>query len=267
MMTYSKPITREYPSCLLFMIDQSASMSESFAGTTMRKDQAVAQIVNHLIDVIGLKCTKGDTVRHYFDVGIIKYNHEAVSQFFDEASRPDFQSINWIYENPVNLDEVITGHDPQWIVPKSEGVTAMHSAFSLAKNMLERWIKGHPNSYPPTVFHISDGDYTDQDPTALAEEIKALKTENGQVLVYNISITKIKQTGIVFPDSIDNLPDKYGIMLFKMSSVIPETIKEKIYALTKLNLEPQARAFVYNADPTLLAQCLDIGTPLNMINE
>lgn len=266
-MTYSKPITREYPSCLLFIIDQSASMAQPFAGTTMKKDQAVADIVNRLIDVIGLKCTNGTTIRHYFDIGIIKYSDQAVSQFLDEESKPYFRSIGWIYENPINLDDVMGGTDPQWIIPESDGLTAMHSAFSLAKNMLERWVNGHPKSYPPTVFHISDGDFTDQDPSDLAEEIKTLQTEDGNVLIYNIHISETNQIGILFADSTDDLPDGYGIRLFKMSSVLPEKIREKIYAVKRLDLSPEAKAFVYNGDPTLLAQCLDIGTPLNLINE
>jgi hypothetical protein len=267
-MSYSRSITREHPSCLLFIVDQSSSMCESFAGTEINKAQAVAQIVNRLIDVLGLKCTTKDLVRHYFDIGIIKYGDQAVSQFTNELSEPAFSPINVLYENPLNLHEVIDSEaDPIWIIPEADGLTAMNSAFKLAKNMLEAWVSRYPQSYPPTIFHISDGDYTDSDPSSLAEEIKTIETDDGGVLIYNINLTDTKKTGIIYPHTIDDLPSGDALRLFKMSGILPETIREKIYALKKLNLDPEARAFIYNADPTLLAQCLDIGTPLNMIGE
>jgi hypothetical protein len=266
-MSYSRPITREQPSCLLFIIDQSGSMSESFAGTEVQKDEAVAQIVNRLIDIVGLQCIKKDTIRHYFDIGIIVYNDSAISLFTEESSTPCFRPINLLYENPINLSEVEQGRDPIWIYPQAEGLTATYSAFSLAKTLLEDWAKKNSQSYPPTVFHISDGNFSDQDPRSVAEEIKQIQTEDGSVLIFNINIAENRAKGIIFPDNTEQLPSKYACTLFEMSSILPEAIRQSFFARQRLDLSPQSRAFVFNADPSLLTMCLDIGTPINLVGE
>ena len=58
-MAYEAEINRANPSCILFLVDQSASMSDSFAGEVGRsKAQALADAINRLLLELTIKCTK-----------------------------------------------------------------------------------------------------------------------------------------------------------------------------------------------------------------
>ena len=269
-MPYSRPITREHPSCMLFLIDQSYSMSEVYAGDNrMTKANVVANCVNELIDIIGLKCTKGNETRHYFDMGAIFYSSNASAAFNKNSSKPNFVSIGDLYENPINLEQLDKGEeeDPVWIEPAADGTTAMCEAFYLAKTLLQEWVKQQPDSYPPTLINITDGESTDGDPSSIASKIKEIKTNDGAVLIYNIHISSEALPGFTFPDPSEILPDDYAKLLFDMASVLPGAIRERAYALEKSKLKQEARAFAFNATSDTLARCLNVGTPLNLLTD
>ena len=68
-MTYSAQISRTNPACLLFLIDQSFSMSEPWAGTDSSKAHELAKAVNRLLGNATLLCSKGDgRIHDYFEV-------------------------------------------------------------------------------------------------------------------------------------------------------------------------------------------------------
>jgi hypothetical protein len=71
-MTYSAEISRDNPTCLLFVIDQSGSMIEKMA-TSKSKADFVADVLNKTIYTLVTNCTKSDGVRNYFDIGVIGY--------------------------------------------------------------------------------------------------------------------------------------------------------------------------------------------------
>jgi hypothetical protein len=64
-MTYSAEISRDNPTCLLFVIDQSGSMNEKMA-TSKSKADFVADVLNKTIYTLVTNCTKSDGVRNYF---------------------------------------------------------------------------------------------------------------------------------------------------------------------------------------------------------
>ena len=75
-MTYTADISRNNPGCFLFLIDQSASMSDALAGQPdQRKMDGAADAVNKILDAISQRCSQGMDIRDYFDIGILGYGH------------------------------------------------------------------------------------------------------------------------------------------------------------------------------------------------
>lgn len=138
----------------------------------------------------------------------------------------------------------------------------MCAAFKEAHIALQNWVSQHPNSYPPTVINITDGESTDGDPTSDAERLKQLQTNDGAVLLYNIHLSSKQAEPVSFPSSEAGLADSYAKQLFNMSSIFPPSVlsaaKSQGFAVNS-----NSRAFIFNADPVKLVQFLDIGTRID----
>jgi hypothetical protein len=274
-MPYSAEISRNNPSCFLFVIDQSGSMGDPFGGAqgSQRKDQAVADTINRFLDSLGQRCVQGADIYDYFDIGVIGYGGVGVgSAFQGNLSGQILQPIGTIYPNPIrrekSIEKEMTGRGkiedvekefPVWFDPKASGGTPMCAGLRKVHNTLEEWVKQNPNSFPPTVINITDGASGDGDPTSEANKIKQLGTSDGKVLLCNVHISDKQATPIAFPDSEAMLPDEFAKLLFNISVTLPEpflpTAKNLGFTVT-----PNSKAFTFNADPVKLIQFLDIGT-------
>lgn len=290
-MPYSAEVSRRQPSCFLFLIDQSGSMADAFSndsasrGTakgaieslhktneSIQKAQAVADAVNRLLDSLGQRCVKGNEIYDYFDVGVIGYNSEVTSALNGLAGEKVIAPIGKIYENPTELEKraqklpdgmgglvEVYNDFPIWFKPIASGGTAMCSVFALARILLEEWIEKHPNSYPPTIINITDGESTDGDPTEEALNLKKLSTSDGAVLLYNIHLSAEYTQPVSFPNTTEVLSDPYARLMFELSSPLPYAA-QKAAEKEGYKVAPDARAFMFNADPVKLIQFLDIGT-------
>src|SRR5437764_12995215 len=84
---YEKDVSRSTPGCIIFVVDQSHSMTDPFAGSPKSKGEAVATAINRFIGELVTICERGeDKPRHYFDVGLIGYTT-------DERARPVIGSL------------------------------------------------------------------------------------------------------------------------------------------------------------------------------
>ena len=131
-----------------------------------------------------------------------------------------------------------------------------------AYNALQEWVNKHPDSFPPTVINITDGASTDGDPTNDANKIKQLGTNDGKVLICNVHISSTQAAPIAFPDSEALLPDSYAKLLFNISVTLPEPFLQPAKDLG-FAVNPNSKAFTFNADAVKLIQFLDIGTRHN----
>src|SRR6266550_5289026 len=79
---YSAQITRANPTCIVLLIDQSGSMSDPFRGdATLKKSDFVAEVVNHTLHDLVIRCTKTEEVRNYYYVSVIGYGRAVGSCF------------------------------------------------------------------------------------------------------------------------------------------------------------------------------------------
>src|SRR5260370_39232381 len=78
---YSKSVDRAFPGCIIFLVDQSFSMTDGFAGTPKPKCEAVATAINRFVGELITTCEKGeDEPRHYFDISILGYTTDQAGQ-------------------------------------------------------------------------------------------------------------------------------------------------------------------------------------------
>lgn len=277
-MSYTAEISRSNPSCFLFLIDQSGSMADPFGGPVgKRKADGVADVVNRLLQNLVIKCAKSEGVRDYYHVGVIGYGAKVGPALGGILAGREMIPISEIANNPVRIEERVRKMDdgaggiveqtvkfPIWLDPIAHGGTPMVQTLTRAQSILEGWLAHYPNCFPPIVIHITDGESTDGNPADAANALKALSSNDGQTLLFNIHISSQRTNPLEFPSDAGDLPDDYATSLFAMSSPLPlymqEIAQQEGYPVTS-----ETRGFVFNADMVALIRFLDIGTrPSNL---
>jgi hypothetical protein len=260
----------------MFLLDQSGSMADPFAGDkTLPKANAAADAINKLLMDLVIQCTQnfGEGPRNYFDVGVIGYGATAgVGPCFGGAlAGRELVSVPELAENQLRVEQRIkqivdvngslvntSARFPVWFDPVAEGGTPMADALKLAKKVLQPWIAAHRESYPPIVINITDGEPY-YDPRKAAKALVRLQSDDGDVLLYNLHLSSLSSTPVIFPATSAGLPDRYATMLFEMSSEVPPQIQQELLGEGYL-VEPGTRGFAFNADAGAMLQFLDIGT-------
>ena len=283
---YTAQITRNTPTAFIFLIDQSVSMQKKTVlyGEEMTMAEAASRIVNNQINELVYRCIKLDDTRHYYDIAVVGYGEKAYSGWQGELTGRGFVSPEELKNHPytiiktrkethtrngVKIKEmeqvqwVSAHHDRPW--------THYHDAFDYAKHLLEEWMKEHheKDCYPPTVIHITDGEFkhaTRELVTQKANELKAMFTNDGNVILFNIHFTA--QNGcksVVCPINKNELGgNAYAEALFDMSSLLPERYNQDIARCLNDTRAGRHVAMGINADATTLIKLMDIGTPTNI---
>ena len=191
---YSAQITRANPTCIILLIDQSGSMADPFSGDSARKkSDFVAEVVNHTLHDLVIRCTKTEEVRNYYHVSVIGYGRHVGSSFAGPLSARNIVPIAEVADYPLQVkssykrvaDGVggwveIPVRYPVWIHPASDGKTPMCEALARAKDILHAWLLEHPRGFPPTVLHLTDGESSDGDPNEIGRQIMSLALTTAQ---------------------------------------------------------------------------------------
>ena len=272
-MPFRAEISRTNPTCLLFLVDQSKSMDGPFGGQPgKKKSEGVADAINRLLQNLVLKCAKSDGIRDYFYVGVIGYGSEVKPALGGSGEYRPLLPISAVANNPLRVDQrkrlVDDGGGgvmeqsfrfPVWFEPEASGKTPMNEAFGLAKETIEGFLGQFPDCYPPLVVNLTDGQPTDANPLGTAQDLKSLRSSDGNVLLFNGHISSSPSPPIAFPSDEAILPDKYAKLLFRMSSILPPSLmtaaKDEGYTITG-----PTRGFVFNADLVAIIRFLEIGT-------
>jgi hypothetical protein len=253
--------TSRNPGLLVFLIDQSGSMSEPFgpnADQGMTKAMATAEAVNWSIWKLIYRSITSQGVKNHFDVSIITYGHE--------EGKVD-KLPNWP-EKVLKLSQVEGQFVDKKVYPKGTAVfgelqvavgdTPMEPAFLEAERLLKDWLPKHNESVPPMVINITDGEWNQgENPQAVADRIKTMSTSLGNVVVFNCHITKERVPPIIFPadDTLAGLagnPLEVAKRLFAMSSTIPDYMIPVVKARVTAGIAPGAKGFIYNGDANAL---------------
>ena len=271
-MAYQAEISRENPTCILFVIDQSGSMDE-IMDSGRSKAAFVADVLNKTLYTLVTSCSKSDGVRNYFDVGVISYAGSQVASGFGGALSSEIvHPIHAISENTLRVEERKKKVDdgaggivelktkfPVWFDPKSEGGTPMRAALGKTIETVSNWCEQHPTSYPPTILHVTDGQSTDGGPEDMADGLRRISTKDGEALLFNLHLNTAAGLEIVFPTAETALLDDYSRALFRMSSPLPAHLA-KFAGDKGYTIADGSRGFIFNGDPQCVVDFFEIGT-------
>lgn len=272
---YTAEISRETPSCILFLIDQSESMIDPFRGEPgQSKAQRLADAVNRLINNLIIRCSREDGVRHFYDVGMLGYgaNSGPGSAFSGELAKESLVPIAVVQANPARVETravktengaggLVTATQKfiTWVDAIAENGTPMCEGLRLARTVLEPWVQAHPRSFPPIVINVTDGESSDGNPRAPAQALRELTTNDGNVLLFNLHLSSHRAEPILYPEDETPLPNTEARDLFDISSILPPHIRDAAIA-EGYELGTNARGFVFNTDIVEVIRFLDIGT-------
>jgi len=276
---YSQEISRQHKACFLFLLDQSFSMQEPLGNSPNRKCDELIAAINGWLQNMAIRASGDEGIKDWMDVGVFGYRtDQAANPIITSALQGSLAgrtlvSITEVGACPARIDTRVQYiHDeetgevlqlpcemPVWVDPVAEGGTPMCHMLYYAHQMLSDWINRHRQSFPPIVVHITDGESQDGDPIPYAEALKALATEDGNVLLFNCHLSMTAAEPFMFPSSEEGLPDQLARVLFRMSSVLPEPFYRH-GSLEGFPLQPHARGMAFNADMVCLIQFLKMGT-------
>jgi hypothetical protein len=260
----------------VFLLDQSGSMDDKFGGSLPgvnmpKKMDAAADAINRLIQELVVACTQGETIKDRIHIAALGYgktvgplvgepDHELVpaSTLLEQMKREEKrkQAISdgagGIIEREVRF--------PIWFDATAGGTTPMCQAFSQAARIVERWIPEHQHCFPPVVLNITDGESTDGDPNTIARQISEMRSDDGQVLIFNCHLSDLAVSPVLFPSDPSELPqNEFARALFESSSFIPasryETAKDVCPSITR-----GAAGLVFNADVSAMVRFMTWGS-------
>src|SRR3954453_4259221 len=188
-MAFSAEISRTNPTCLVFLVDQSASMDGPFGGQPgKKKSEGVADAINRLLQNLVLKCAKSTGVRDYFHVGVMGYGAEVKPVLTGTSAARPLLPISVVANAPLRVEQRTRKVDdgagglierpfrfPVWFEPVANGKTPMNEAVELATRGVGKFLGVPPNCFPPLVVNLTDGQPTDANPLDTAQTLKGLK--------------------------------------------------------------------------------------------
>lgn len=267
MANYTATINSRNRTAFIILLDRSGSMAEpiTFNNQRMSKAEALAEITNRLIFELLCRALRSDGVRNYFDVALIGYAGDDLQPIVSDNK--DFIPIT----NFEKLAHVATTHSgftlPRWVAPAAEGSTPMFEALLEACEMVEKWCARpeNTNSYPPTIFNITDGEASDGDHADIAEiceRLRSCKTSDGNVLLINIHLASTETTqSIVFPSSTDELGHNYyARLLYECASEMPSHYSQAIASLRGETTSARYRGMCFNASAAEVIAMMNIGS-------
>lgn len=278
---YSQSITRTHRTAFVLLIDTSGSMAEEmrFRGRASTKAEAVAMITNELLFELLARANRTEGLRNYYDIAVLGYGgNDEVCSLLD--AEHEMISIKRLGELPVELHREVVEllqpdgsvslreiRTPRWVAPRAAGQTPMLDALRVARDLLQEWTMQPENahSFPPILFNITDGEATDgfqEDIQAVSEQIRSLKTEDGNVLLINIHIAPDScERTLFFPCREEQLhPNRYASLLYACSSEMPACFNEAIRGIKGVGAVPPFRGVSFNASAAEVVAMLNIGT-------
>lgn len=259
------------PGLLLILNDRSGSMLSPCDGGDSRTVVAT-KAINRLINTLIQKNHDGKRAKDRCYVAVIGYDGEASVQCSGFLSE--------LEEKPLHIEEVqkkisdgagglveVGTKMPVWVEPvREDNVTNMMAAFRMCKELIEKWIKDHPDGPAPVIINNSDGMPYDgfsimktcmDETIRIVGEIKAIDTADGPVQIFNAMIGDGPR--VVFPESRAALASDEARFLFDISTEIPESYRAAAEK-NELRFETGARGAIYNADAELLIKLIDFGS-------
>lgn len=230
-MPYEKVVRRADPALIVMLLDDSGSMATPMPGTSDMRYQWVERYAGIILRELLARSMEmsGETpvVRPRYYLDIMKYGSNV--ETWQTSSNGDGE---------LDIGEVaekLTDSGSLGLSGKLGG-TDTAAAFQFALERIEKALQKErfKNSFPPIVFHLTDGE-SQTDAAPLAQQIMNLSSTDGNVLIVNGYIGT--NTQLVYKDENDfpgYLTEQEvgsstdNLSLFRMSSVLPDSMRENL---------------------------------------
>jgi hypothetical protein len=230
-MSYERKVERAHPALIVMILDDSGSMATSMAGTGDTRYQWVERYSGIILKELLARSMEvsGDTPtvkpRYYLDV--IQYG-SSVKTWQAGAEGDEEMDIGAAAKKFTDSGSLGLGGNL--------GGTDTAAAFQFALARIEKALQKErfKNSFPPIVFHLTDGEsHTDAEP--IAQQIMGLSSSDGNVLLVNAYIGTSTQLNYKDPNDFPGYlteqevgSNQDNLRLFRMSSVIPDSMHENL---------------------------------------
>ena len=267
-MAYTEKMSSANPGCIIIMIDQSGSMEDTYGNNGEKKKDLASLAVNRVINEIVEASSDGEQIKDRCFIGVIGYGTKSpgVDLILGDM-------ISEIAENPTRVEQVkkkisdgagglveIDEDFPVWVEAIAEWGTPMDHAFQRASQLAQDWCDSHPDSFPPLVINISDGEPNDESNTRIeAEKLLQIANNDGQVLLLNAHIADGLSDPIKLPSDKNILHNHLAEFLFDISSELPDVLVGEAQK-SGFNTTKGAKGMVYNADADILIRLLNFGS-------
>jgi hypothetical protein len=278
-MPYAQQVSRHNPALFVFLLDQSLSMGQPLACGASRMADELALAINTILRGLCIRAAGESGVKDWYDVAVIGYGSDSggspavgpaltgplagkaivsIRELFNNPARIEKASedvidedtgetINWLFDMPLWLDPVVNHGSP------------LCTAIVNACEIVDHWIAGHTNSFPPIVINVSAGESDDGDPISYAEVLKHRRTDDGNVLFFNCCLSAVPADPFVFPENTKLLSSDWAKTLFHSSSILPQEIV-RVARNVVCTVELNARCMAFNADAVALLKFLETAT-------
>lgn len=210
-MEHQLKATGTTPALAIFLLDVSASMAVPLG------DKTRIEVVNDALKTILMRMvalsTKGKLISPRYHIALYAYTDQVYDllggiQSIDQVARRGRPTL-----------------EPQMYTDTAKG-------FEKVEKLLKEQLANYSHCPAPVVCHLTDGEYTEDDPEPVVRRIMEMRVPDGPVLVENIFMSDtVVAEAIGDPRSwtgISNdtpLGSEYAIKLRNMSSPLPETYR------------------------------------------
>jgi hypothetical protein len=118
---------------------------------------------------------------------------------------------------------------PSYFMEKNHGKEDMASGISNLIEIVEGFVVKHPESVPPIVYHLTQGNIQhSQKKNVLAamKELKSIATSTGNTMLFNIRINSDLEEPLIFPHQFSDLNDLSDVTLMEGSSYLSLDFQE-----------------------------------------
>ncbi len=279
----ARTVNTSKPWLLVTLVDGSHSMSADWVGTKRSMAEIVEQSVNNMLYDMALhySISEGegeDVLKDRIHLRLLTYSGE------DDVSDPIPLPGGSYYLHADGEDGWVKNYSelhryngsqaeiPRWFKHVPNGKTPMLKAFQTARRVIEEHISQFPDSFPPVLLNISDGEPSDcGEPidwsllTSECEAIRSLGRDGNHPIICNVHLDP-RGRGLpsLYPEKP---PSENGIEdgLWRSSSKISDLIGfQKNHSIPEVARDGNGdrRFFVFNSDLMHFHEFLSFSTRL-----
>lgn len=208
---YQRLATSNTPALVIYLLDVSASMVQPLGDK--RRIDIIMESLEMIVKQMIFRSTKGSIIMPRYRIAMFAYSDHVYD----------------LLDGIKGVDKIVDYGIPE-LSPMLTTETA--KAFREAEKCLRDELDNLQECPAPLVCHLTDGEYTGEDPEPIARRIMQTTVPDGGVLVENIFLSDdildepIKDPNLwpgIMPET--QLANKYARKLQRMSSVIPESYR------------------------------------------